>query len=848
MQQYWVIKAQHPDILLFFRMGDFYELFYDDAKRASELLEITLTARGKSRGEPIPMCGVPFHSVDRYLRTLVQMGESVAICEQVGDVTSKQLVDREVTRIVTPGTLTEDAHLAEAEDSVLMAVNAPSNDGEAYGVAWINLSNSEFGVGEAQNLQAVQALFARVQPAEVLVPETLETQFTGATITRLDSFKFEPSLTQRTLRTHFQTQDISGFGLADKPTVTGAAGAVLDYAKQACRQELDFLSSIRWDRNDDRLQIDAQSLQNLEITQRAMDGSRHGTLVETMDYTDTPMGARLLKDWLSSPLRDLKEIDRRQSAVAGILERFSMNTLSVSLKPVGDMHRIGSRLALGQPSPRDLARLAIGLKSFTEIREIISELAPTEEFEAIGQIEDLVDCRELIESAIVDNPPPNVRMGGMIASEYNDELASVRALRTNASDVLQAYERTQRDCTGVANLRVGYNRVHGYYIEVPKSASFDVPEEYVRRQTLKNAERYISPELREIEERILNSEEQERVIERELWDELVARLQQEVQAVRAIARALSRLDVLNSFAQYAYRYQLVRPTFTDVSTIKIQMGRHPVLDADSSATFVPNSIELTPLRRMLIVTGPNMGGKSTYMRQIALLVIMAYTGSFIPAEAAEIGPVDQIFTRIGASDDLAGGRSTFFVEMSETANILHNATSNSLILLDEIGRGTSTYDGLSLAISIAEDLLERVGAFTLFATHYFELTALANDQNTAANVHMDAVQHRGNVAFLHTVKDGATSKSYGIDVAKLAGVLPNVIRKARKRLTELERLAMRPEDDALGLFKVDDTTTSKHEAIVAQLADVNVDELTPREALDLLYSLVGQANDAATED
>ena len=843
MKQYWAIKAQHPDILLFFRMGDFYELFYDDAKRASELLEITLTARGQSRGERIPMCGVPFHSVDRYLRTLVEMGESVAICEQVGDVSAKQLVDREVVRIVTPGTLTDDAHLADTEDSVLMAINASNPNGDEFGIAWINLSTSEFNISEADSVQSLEAILARIQPAEILVAEPSKLPITRTSTTQLDPLKFETSLGERSLLQHFQTQDLSGFGLTAKQSVIGAAGAVLDYAKNACRQNLDFLSSIRWDRNESRLQIDAQSLHNLEITKRSIDGSRQGTLVDTMDYTDTPMGGRLLKDWLCSPLRDVNEVDRRQCAVAALLERLAMNALSETLKPVGDMHRIGSRLALGQPTPRDLARLAIGLKAFKEIRDLLSELEPVTEFEALRCVEDLSKCRELIESAIVEDPPPNIRLGGMIASDYNEELGNVRALRTNAADVLQAFENEQRELTGVANLRVGYNRVHGYYVEVPKSAKFDVPDDFVRRQTLKNAERYISPKLRDIEERILNSEEQERVLERQLWDELIALLQKDVGGIREIATLLSRLDVLNSFAHYAHRYQLVRPSFTDGSAIKIEMGRHPVLDVDPSGTFVPNSIELSPLRRMLIVTGPNMGGKSTYMRQVALLVIMAYTGSYIPAVSAEIGPVDQIFTRIGASDDLAGGRSTFFVEMSETANILHNATSNSLVLLDEIGRGTSTYDGLALALSIAEDLLDRVGAFTLFATHYFELTALANEQNAAANVHMTAVQHRGNVAFLHTVEDGATSRSYGIDVAKLAGVLPHVIRKARKRLSELERNAMRPEDDALGLFSGEDQQSPQHDELILQLAEINVDELTPRDALDLLYRLVSQANE-----
>ena len=848
MRQYLAIKAQHPDILLFFRMGDFYELFYQDAKRAAELLGITLTARSSRRGQGIPMCGVPYHAVDRYLRMLVNLGESVAICEQRGDTdNTKKLVDREVSRIVTPGTLTEEALLSDGQESTLMAVHSLDEREAPYGVAWINLSNSSFVVAEAQSQQELNALIARIQPTEFLIATTHDGLLPQTSLTALDPFKFDVTLAERAINDHFGTQDLSGFGLHDKPAVVGAAGAVLTYAKHACRQDLQFLSSVHWDRNADHIQIDAQSLRDLEITRRLAEDTHEGTLAGTLNHTVTPMGTRLLYEWLCAPLRDVKEVDRRHAVVEALLNRLAMTSLASALKPVGDMHRIVSRLALGNPSPHDLARLGSGVEAFAAVREIVSVLEPTAEFDAIAELDDLSRCASLIGSAIVDNPPPSIRTGGMIASAYDGELAELRELRTNSSAVLQDYEDRQRACTAVSNLRVGYNRIHGYFVEVPKSATFEVPAEYARRQTLKNTERYITPELRDIEERILNSEEQERKRERRLWDQLLATLQRDVSGMRNIANALSKLDVLNAFAEHSHRHQLVRPTFTKESVVRITMGRHPVLDADPGLAFVPNSTDLNALRRMLIITGPNMGGKSTYMRQIALLVIMAYVGSFVAAESAEFGPVDQIFTRIGASDDLAGGRSTFFVEMSETANILHNATPNSLVLLDEIGRGTSTYDGLALALSIAEDLLERVGAFSLFATHYFELTALANDQNTATNVHMEAVQHRGGVAFLHTVKEGATSRSYGIDVAKLAGVLPQVIRKARKRLSELEHASLRPEEDALGLFATNNDVDSKLETLVDQLANINVDELSPRQALAMLYALVVQAQNVETQ-
>ena len=841
IQQYLSIKAQYPDTLLFYRMGDFYELFFEDAVKASDLLNISLTARGKNLGEPIPMCGVPHFSVDRYLKNLVDLKVPVAVCEQVGDVaSSKGPVDRKVTRVYTPGTLVEEALIGDYQDSTLMAIQRLDPKKEACGIAWINLSSSTFQVTNTQTQHELAALLSRLDPTEVLIAENETAPLKGLETVEIDAMQFEPNLAQRNLCNHFQVNDLSSFGLTDQPATLSAAAAVLNYAKHACQQPLDFLTAIVWDSSSENIQIDGQSLRDLEITHRIRDGSSAQTLASVVDFTVTPMGSRLLRNWLTAPTRNLIEIERRQDFIQSLLDRLVMNDFVATLKPAGDMHRCITRLALGSATPRDLVRLSMGLQAFVDVKLHLEKLDFVEEFNELREVDDLCECHQLISDAIVENPPATTRDGGMLKSTYNDELASIRNFQSNATATLNKYEADEREATGYANLRVGYNRVHGYYIEVSKTSDFDPPNNYVRRQTLKNAERYVTPELHEFEEKILSSSEQERKLERQLWDQLVTQLQHHVASMRVIAEALSRIDVLTSFAEYSQRQQCVRPVFTDGSVLRIDAGRHPVLDSDPTLNFVPNSIELDPLRRMLIITGPNMGGKSTYMRQTALLVILAYSGAFIPASAAEFGPVDRIFTRIGASDDLAGGRSTFLVEMSETANILHNATENSLVLLDEIGRGTSTFDGLALAFAIAEDLLNRIHCLTLFATHYFELTTLAHVETMATNVHMSAVQHRGEVAFLHTVEEGATSQSYGIDVAKLAGVLPHVIRKARKKLVDLEH-NQASVDDALGFFQHPSETEDAATTIVEFLLELDLDTLTPREALEKLYELADQA-------
>ena len=841
IQQYLSIKSQYPDTLLFYRMGDFYELFFDDAKKASELLNISLTARGQNEGQPIPMCGVPFFSVDRYLKMLVDQRVPVAMCEQIGDpATSKGPVDRKVTRVITPGTLIEEALLGDYQDSTLLSLNANGQVNTEFGAAWINLSSGTFKVAKTNTLDELETLIGRVNPNEVLIPKGATPPNVGVDFVAVESMQFEHTLAEQTLEQHYGLQDLSSFGLKDQPEVVGAAAAVLNYTKHACQQSLSFLSGIGWESSDQNLQIDGQSLRDLEITQRLRDNSEELTLAAVVDHCSTPMGSRLLRSWLTTPTRNLNEIDQRQNFIEALLERFAMADFADSLKPVGDMHRCITRLALGTATPRDLNRLRIALGAFVVVREQVNALSLVEETDQLNRMTDLSSVRQLIESALVENPPATIRDGGMLRSSYNSELDELRQFRENSTFLLNEYEEQQKIQTGLANLKVGYNRVHGYYLEVSKNAEFDPPDDYIRRQTLKNAERYITSELQEFEEKVLNSSDKEKSLERKLWDDLILQLQGHVAEMRSIAETLSRIDVLTAFAVYAQRQQCVRPTFSEESVLNIEAGRHPVLDIDASLNFVPNSIDLNQLRRMLFITGPNMGGKSTYMRQTALLVILAYAGCYIPATSAEIGPIDRIFTRIGASDDLAGGRSTFLVEMSETANILHNATENSLVLLDEIGRGTSTFDGLALAFAIAEDLLNRVNAFTLFATHYFELTALAHEQNMAANVHLSAVQHRGEVAFLHTIQEGAASQSYGIDVAKLAGVLPHVIRSARKKLQALESSQDRAGDE-LGFFTQQDEEPTTESALLDSVLNIDVDSLTPREALDRLYQLVEQA-------
>ena len=841
MRQYLRIKARHPNALLFYRMGDFYELFYDDAKEAARLLDITLTARGKSAGEPIPMAGVPFHAAEGYLAKLVEQGRTVAICEQVGDPTAgKGPVERRVERVVTPGTLVEEGLLAPDQESVLAGVN-PCPDG--WGVAWLNLGAGEFAVARAADAGALAALFARTRPGEVLVPENTELPL-DAPISARDPLEFDATAAARHLTTHFGVADLDAFDLAPASPEVGAASAVLRYAQAARCQSLAFVDRLVRVSEGDVVVMDDRTRRNLEIDQRA-DGAPGGTLFSVLNHTSTAMGARKLRGWLNAPSRRREVISRRQDAVAALRERGTAQGVTPPLRTIGDLERIAGRVGLGNASPRDMGKLRDALGALPALRAAVAELGEADLRARFDQLPAFDAEHQLLAGALVEAPPATIRDGGVFARGHDAELDRLKGITENASGFLSELEARERVRSGIANLRVGYNRVHGYHIEVGRAAAGRVPADYIRRQTLKNVERYITPELKRFEDDALTSHAQALRRERALFDALQTRLRQRLGALREAARELARLDALAALAVAAERHRLTRPTLTDAPTLRIEAGRHLVVESESDAPFVPNDLSLTEHTRMLIVTGPNMGGKSTYMRQAALVAVLAHCGASVPAAAATVGPIDRIFTRIGASDDLAHGRSTFMVEMSETAHILRNATARSLVLLDEIGRGTSTYDGLALAWATAQHIAQNIGAFTLFATHYFELTALPEEVETAANVHLEAARHGGEVVFLHSVRDGPASQSYGVEVAKLAGVPPPVLADARRRLAVLERRhAAAQAHLQRDLFQdfSDAATTPAPDAptehpVLETLRALDPDNLSPKDALTAVYEL-----------
>lgn len=840
IQQYLAIKAQHPDDLLFYRMGDFYELFFDDAVVASELLEITLTSRGRKSGNPIPMCGVPFHAVDNYLNRLVSMGRSVVICEQVGDPNATRgPVERKVQRIVTPGTLTEDALLDSDRESVLAAISATGARFRTAGIAWINLSTGSFVGTEITSNAELVALLESVNPSEVLTPEGCTEVWSDAPQRELDPLRFDHALGKTALTKHFGTQDLNGFGLSDKPHAIGAAAAALSYAQDACRQSLHFIDGIQLHANQCTVRMDAQTRRNLEINRRISSSESKGTLFDVLDFTATPMGSRLLRQWLNEPSAIVEEVQDRHDLVEAILSTKSSDSFTRELRPIGDMHRTVTRVALKSASPRDLQRIKVAAQCHVEVRELITDLGIQTEIDKFEHLPDLSDVCNLIERAIVEEPPAFTRDGGMIANGFDERLDELRAIRSHASEFLQDLERRERERTGVSTLRIGHNRVHGYYIEVTRTQSAEMPENYVRRQTLKNTERFVTEELWEFEEKYVRSETDALAREKELYSELLTQLATSASDLRLVSEALARVDVLNSFAIAARERGYSRPEFTNEPVLTIEEGKHPVLAVNTEVDFVPNSLEMNELRRMLVVTGPNMGGKSTYMRQTALIVILAYAGSFVPANRAFIGPIDGIFTRIGASDDLSAGQSTFMVEMTETANILHNASSSSLVLLDEIGRGTSTYDGLALAMAVAHAMAQGVKSFTLFSTHYFELTALADNLKTVHNVHLSAIEHNRKVVFLHSVQEGPASQSYGIHVARLAGIPGKVLQQARNQLHRLEQLAIKNgETNYMDLFETHLERENYDHPVIERLRQLNLDEVSPKSAHDLLYELL----------
>ncbi|USD41569.1 DNA mismatch repair protein MutS [Vibrio sp. SCSIO 43135] len=840
MQQYLKLKAENPEILLFYRMGDFYELFYDDAKRASQLLDISLTKRGASAGEPIPMAGVPFHAVEGYLAKLVQLGESVAICEQVGDpATSKGPVERKVVRIVTPGTVTDEALLSERVDNLIAAIY--HHQGK-FGYATLDVTSGRFQLTEPETEEAMAAELQRTAPRELLFPEDFEpVQLMNGRSgnRRRPVWEFELDTAKQQLNQQFGTKDLVGFGVEHAKLGLCAAGCLIQYVKDTQRTALPHIRSLTFDRQDHSVILDAATRRNLEITQNLSGGSDN-TLAEVLDKTATAMGSRMLKRWLHQPMRCTDTLNQRLDAISELKDQSLFVELQPVLKQIGDIERILARLALRSARPRDMARLRQALQQLPDLETTLSSIQHPYLTKLAQYAAPNEDVCELLERAIKDNPPVVIRDGGVIAEGYNAELDEWRKLADGATEYLDKLEADEREHHGIDSLKVGYNNVHGFFIQVSRGQSHLVPPHYVRRQTLKNAERYIIPELKEHEDKVLNSRSKALALEKKLWDELFDLLLPNLEKLQNLASAVSQLDVLQNFAERAETLDYCRPQLGSTVGIHIQAGRHPVVEQVMDEPFIANPIELNSQRKMLIITGPNMGGKSTYMRQTALIALMAHIGCYVPAEAATIGSVDRIFTRIGASDDLASGRSTFMVEMTETANILHNATENSLVLMDEIGRGTSTYDGLSLAWASAEWLATQIGAMTLFATHYFELTELPNQLPSLANVHLDAVEHGDSIAFMHAVQEGAASKSYGLAVAGLAGVPKTVIKNARGKLTQLEQLSQQPNASSTS-SNVDIANQlsliPEPSEVEEALANIDPDDLTPRQALEELYRL-----------
>lgn len=844
MQQYLAIKAQHPHELVFYRMGDFYELFFDDAKKAARLLDVTLTARGKSAGNPIPMAGVPFHAADNYLARLVRLGESVAIVEQIGDpATSKGPVERKVVRIVTPGTVSDEILLDEARDNLLVALFLAEN---RTGIAALDITSGRFTVQETENIEALIGELQRLNPAELLIQDDIvlpEAITRRAGIRKLAPWEFDFDTAQRLLTQQFSTQDLAGFGCADMTLALCAAGSLMSYVKQTQRAALPHIHALSVERRGEAVDMDASTRRNLELDINIA-GTQENTLFSVVNTCITAMGARLLRRWLHRPLAKLSALQQRQQCIADLLENYRYEVLRDVLKEVGDVERILSRVALRSARPRDLTRLAQSLVCFPLLRTQLHSSGESLAHLAV-HISEFPDNVSLLQKALVENPPMVIRDGGVIAEGYDAELDELRAISENAGDYLVQLELRERERTGLPNLKVGYNRVSGYYIELPTAQSKQAPDDYIRRQTLKNAERYITPELKQFEDKALSAKSRSLAREKQLYEALLDRLHEHLLAMQTSAHTVAELDVMTALAERAEALNWCRPALTEKTGLDIINGRHPVVEQvvqRHGDAFVPNDLTLDEQQRMLVITGPNMGGKSTYMRQTALIVLLAHIGSFVPAERAQIGLVDRIFTRIGASDDLASGRSTFMVEMTETANILHNATPNSLVLMDEIGRGTSTFDGLSLAWACAHFLAERVRAFTLFATHYFELTTLPSECKGVANAHLDASEHHDGIVFLHKVQRGAASKSYGLQVAKLAGIPREVLAAAKDKLHALESGATTSALAAAPPPRQPDLFAAPLPRCVETLNKINPDDLSPKAALELLYRLKTELN------
>jgi len=850
MQQYLRIKAEHPNELVFYRMGDFYELFFDDAKKAADLLDITLTARGKSNDAPIPMCGIPYHSADGYLAKLVKVGVSVAIVEQIGDpATSKGPVERKVMRIVTPGTLSDEALLEESQDNLLVCIDrlpikeARLPDAHLWGLATMDVSSGRFTVQEIHSLEALLGELQRLNPAELLINDAhADPQVTqGRRGVRLQpAWAFDQEAATKLLNKQFNTHNLNGFGVENLTAGIRAAGCLLQYVRDTQRSALPHIRAITPEAVNDSVVMDAATRRNLEIDTN-LQGGESNTLYAVLENTSTAMGKRLLRRWLNRPLRNIEVLQQRQEAVTQLHNQYRFEPLREILKNVCDLERILARVALRSARPRDISRLCSSLAHLPALQSELKTVDSVLLKQLSIQISTFPELVQLLNKAIIENPPMVIREGGVIADGYDTELDELRALSSNAGNFLVKLEIQERQRTGISTLKVAYNRVHGYYIEISHGQADKAPIEYIRRQTVKNAERYITPELKEFEDKALSSKSRALAREKFLYDQLIELLNEQLLVLQNSAQATAELDVLANFAERAETLNYACPVLQERRGISIQAGRHPVVERVISEAFVPNHLELDEQQRMLIITGPNMGGKSTYMRQAALITLLAHTGSFVPASAATLGIVDRIFTRIGSSDDLAGGRSTFMVEMTETANILHNATGQSLVLMDEVGRGTSTFDGLSLAWACAVHLAEKVRAFTLFATHYFELTTLPEQISGVRNVHLDATEHDDHIVFLHTVQEGAANRSYGLQVAKLAGIPAAVVQQAAQKLEELESAARQqsamPTRSSEALPAQTSLFSPEESTVLKQLRQIQPDTLSPREALDLLYQL-----------
>ena len=843
MQQFLRIKAEHPNALLFYRMGDFYELFFGDAEQAARILNITLTSRGQSGGKPIPMAGVPFHAAESYMAKLLRQGLSIAVCEQVGDPkTSTGPVERQVARILTPGTVSDAAFLPDQQDNLLAAVCEFNGK---FGIATLDISGGRFNLLEVDDDEALVGELARLRPAELLVSDEWEHEALVVYQSQLrhrSTWEFDEEVSRRLLIDQMQTRDLSGFGGDHLSAAICAAGCLLQYAKETQRAAMPHIRSLHVERRDESLILDASSRRNLELTLNFSGGTDY-TLASILDNTQTAMGSRLLKRWLNRPLRDRKILTERQAGVGEFLQQHVYIAIQKTLHGMADLERVLARVALKTARPRDLIALREVLVRLPLLQTSLQHHQSALTKRLRQEISQFPDIADLLTKAVIENPPVTIRDGGVIARGYDEELDELLSLSENAGSYLIKLEEQERERTGFSTLKVGYNRVHGYYIEISRLQAQEAPADYIRRQTLKNAERFITPELKAFEDKALSARDKALAREKILYDELLEKLMPPLAAMQVCANALAELDVILNFSERAAHLNWHCPHLTNEAGIHIVAGRHPVVESVSQHPFVPNDVSFTDEQRMLIITGPNMGGKSTYMRQIAIIVLLAHVGSYVPAESATIGAIDRIFTRIGAADDLASGRSTFMVEMTETANILHNATANSLVLMDEIGRGTSTFDGLSLAWSCARYLSQSIRAFTLFATHYFELTSLSDELAPVANVHLDATEHGDKIVFLHTVQPGPANQSYGIQVAQLAGVPREVIVEAKQKLHELETSAP-AQSVAVVTPKQSDlfAMTPTEHPVVTQIKALQPDQLSPREALEMLYSLKGSLN------